>query len=98
MQKMCMRLGQGERRGTSGRNSPPGYFNPYEAHNSNLTGEIVLAGNADLYETIPHEVFHAVLWRFGALYSEDDEGQALMLGKLCSAIHKRIREEVEVAK
>lgn len=51
-----------------------------------FTGTIVLAGNSDLTEVVPHEVFHAVLWKFGSVHTANDEPAAYAIGILTSRI------------
>ena len=69
---------------------PEGFFNPFEAHNSKYVGEVVLAGNADLTETVPHEVFHAVVYFYKTVGCIDDEPAAYAMGKLTSRILAKI--------
>ena len=50
------------------------------------TGMIVVAGNSELNETVPHEVVHAVLWRMESVHTKDDEPFAYAVGALTRLI------------
>jgi len=59
------------------------------------TGTVVIAGNDDLDELIPHEVFHAVMFKFGTVHSDDDEAAATAIGLLSARIARKIKAGIE---
>lgn len=70
-----------------------GYFQP--SAKGKFTGTIVLAGNYDLFDTIPHEVFHAVMHAKQTVHANDDESAATAIGILSSRIHRKILKLVD---
>lgn len=73
---------------------PRAFFQP--SSSKKIVGTIVLAGNDDLYEIVPHEVVHAVLHRKGTVHSVDDEAAATAIGLLTSRIIKKIKRRVAI--
>jgi len=70
---------------------PEGFFNPFDAPNAKYLGEIVLAGNSNLDITVPHEVFHAVMYYFKSVDTSDDEPGAYAVGELTGKILKQLK-------
>jgi len=54
------------------------------------TGTVVVAGNAELNEVVPHEVVHAVLWKMEQVNTIDDEPFAYAVGALTRLILDQI--------
>ncbi len=54
------------------------------------TGTVVLSGNDDLNELVPHEVTHAALHKMQCVTSNDDEALATTVGILSSRIIRKI--------
>jgi hypothetical protein len=68
-----------------------GFFQPTVSPLAKYMGTIVLAGNANLDEIIPHEVFHAVMHWKKEVNTDDDEAAAYAIGKLTARIHRKIK-------
>lgn len=60
------------------------------------TASIVLPSNGRLDELVPHEVFHAVMYKFGVVHSQDDEAAATAVGMLSARIIRKIRSKYHV--
>ena len=75
---------------------PQGFFeactNPYAKY----MGTIVLAGNENFDETVPHEVTHAVLYKMRQVHTDDDEPMAYAVGILTARILKKARKSVRL--
>ncbi len=71
---------------------PRAFFRPAVA--GKYTGTIVLAGNDDLAEIVPHEVTHAVLHKMRLVETHDDEAFALAVGVLSARIARKIKRGV----
>ena len=68
---------------------PRAFFRP-SARACKYTGMIVLAGNDDIAEIIPHEVTHAVLHKMRSVDTDDDEAFAMAVGILSARITRKI--------
>lgn len=75
---------------------PQGFFeattNPYAKY----LGTIVIAGNSDLNDVVPHEVFHAVLCKMRQVHTDNDEVAAYAIGVLTSRILKKAKRSIEM--
>ena len=69
---------------------PRAFFRPPARPGGKYTGTIVIAGNDDIAELIPHEVTHAVLHKVGGVHRSDDESFATSVGVLSSRIARKI--------
>ncbi len=74
-------------------NLPMGFF--LATPNTKFTGVVVLAGNMPLEEVVPHEVFHAVMWKRKVVHSEDDEPAAYAIGILTARILRKLNSIIE---
>ncbi len=72
---------------------PEGFFEAAGAR-ARYTGTIVLAGNADLQDVVPHEVFHAVLYKMKTVSTDDDEQAAYAIGMLSARITKKVNRAI----
>ncbi len=66
------------------------YFTPpHAAASRSFIGDIVIPADGRLLELVPHEVTHAVLFRFGGVHCSADEGVATAIGVLSARILRR---------
>jgi hypothetical protein len=73
---------------------PMGFF--LETPNTKFTGTVVLAGNCQLEEVVPHEVFHAVMYKRKIVVCTDDEPAAYAIGILTSRILRKVKKLIDV--
>lgn len=76
---------------------PRAFFRPM-ARPGKYTSTIVLAGNNELNEIIPHEVIHAVLHKMGSVERANDEALATAVGLLSARISRKISKLIKQGK
>lgn len=74
-------------------NLPMGFF--LATPNTKFTGVVVLAGNMPLEEVVPHEVFHAVMYKRKVVHAEDDEPAAYTIGVLTARILRKVNSIID---
>lgn len=73
---------------------PHGAFIASRSSAARFIGTILLSGNQDLNDDVPHEVAHAVVHFYGGISATTDEPAAYAIGRLTSKILKKVRRHV----
>jgi hypothetical protein len=74
---------------------PEGFFQA-PARPGKYTGTIVVAGNCNIAEIVPHEVVHAVIHKLRSVETDNDEAFALAVGILSARIARKIERRFYV--